>query len=71
MITHDSLGILDRQSLLQLGDRLKRLRKARGFGTVEMAKRAGVSRTTLTAVESGDPSPSIVLGDDGSKPIDD
>ncbi len=71
MITDDSLIILDRQSLLQLGDRLKRLRKARGCGTVEMAKRAGVSRTTLTAVESGDPSPSIVLGDDGSKPIDD
>lgn len=59
MSLHDSLSVLDRQLLIQLGDRLKRLRKARGFGTVEMAKQAGVSRTTLTAVESGDPSPSM------------
>lgn len=59
MITHDTLTVLDRQLLLQLGDRLKRLRKAQGLGTVEMAKRAGVSRTTLSAVESGDPSPSM------------
>lgn len=59
MSSHDSLSVLDRQLLIQLGGRLKRLRKARGFGTVEMAKRAGVSRTTLTAVESGDPSPSM------------
>jgi transcriptional regulator with XRE-family HTH domain len=59
MIAHDTLTVLDRQLLLQLGDRLKRLRKAQDLGTVEMAKRAGVSRTTLSAVESGDPSPSM------------
>jgi hypothetical protein len=29
--------VLERQLLLQLGDRLKRLRKAQGLGTVEMA----------------------------------
>ena len=45
--------------MLQLGDRLKRLRKAQGIGTVEMAARAGISRNTLRAVESGDPAPSI------------
>lgn len=51
--------VLERQLLLQLGDRLRRLRKTQGVGTVEMAERAGISRNTLRAVESGDPSPSI------------
>lgn len=51
--------VLERQLLLQLGDRLKRLRKSQGLGTVEMAARAGVTRNTLRAVEAGDPSPSI------------
>lgn len=51
--------ILERQLLLQLGDRLKRLRKAQGIGTVEMAARAGIARNTLRAVEAGDPAPSI------------
>ena len=52
-------AVLDRQLLLQLGDRLKRLRKAQGLGTVEMSARVGITRNTLRAVESGDPSPSI------------
>lgn len=52
-------NLLERQLLLQLGDRLKRLRKARGLGTVAMAKQVGISRTTLTAVEAGDPGPSM------------
>lgn len=52
-------SLLERQLLLQLGDRLKMLRKAQGIGTVEMAKQVGISRTTLSAVESGDPAPSI------------
>jgi transcriptional regulator with XRE-family HTH domain len=51
--------ILERQLLLQLGDRIKRLRKAQGVGTVEMAARAGITRNTLRAVEAGDPAPSI------------
>lgn len=51
--------VLERQLLLQLGDRLKRLRKAQGLGTVEMAARAGVTRNTLRAVEAGDPGPSM------------
>ena len=55
----DSSTLLERQLLLQLGDRLKRLRKAQGLGTVEMAKRVGISRTTLSAVEAGDPGPSM------------
>jgi transcriptional regulator with XRE-family HTH domain len=59
MIMPDPLTVLDCQVLLQLGDRLQRLRKARGLGTVEMAKQAGISRMTLSAVESGDPSSSM------------
>lgn len=38
--------VLERQLLLQLGDRLKRLRKAQGIGTVEMAARVGITRIT-------------------------
>jgi transcriptional regulator with XRE-family HTH domain len=59
MINSSSAPVLERQLLLQLGDRLKRLRKAQGLGTVEMAKRASMSRTTLGAVEAGDPGPSM------------
>lgn len=55
----DSTTVLERQLLLQLGDRLKRLRKALGLNTVDMSQRVGVSRTTLSAVESGDPAPSM------------
>jgi len=59
MNTPNNSAVLERQLLLQLGDRLKRLRKAQGPGTVEMAKGVGISRTTLSAVEAGDPGPSI------------
>ncbi|MDH5206974.1 MAG: helix-turn-helix domain-containing protein [Hylemonella sp.] len=45
--------------LHQLGDRLQRLRKERGLGTVALAEQVGVSRPTLRAVESGDPNTSI------------
>jgi len=51
--------LLERQLLLQLGDRLKRLRKAQGISAVDMAARIGVTRNTLRSVEAGDPSPSI------------
>ncbi|MES2957179.1 MAG: helix-turn-helix transcriptional regulator [Pseudomonadota bacterium] len=59
MIAPELIAVLDRQLLLQLGDRLKRLRKAQGLGTVEMAARVGITRNTLRAVECGDPSPSM------------
>jgi transcriptional regulator with XRE-family HTH domain len=52
-------SVLDRQLLLQFGDRLKRLRQAQGLGTVEMAARVGITRNTLRAVEAGDPAPSM------------
>ena len=59
MSAHESYALLERQLLLQLGDRLKRLRKAQRLGTVELAARAGMTRNTLRAVESGNPAPSI------------
>lgn len=55
----DTSTVLDRQLLLQLGERLKRLRKQQGSSSVAMAQRVGISRTTLGAVEAGDPAPSI------------
>ena len=51
--------LLERQLLLQLGDRLRALRKAQGLGTVDLSARAGLTRNTLRSIESGDPSPSI------------
>ncbi len=59
MTTSSSSAVLERQLLLQLGDRLKRLRKAQNLSTTEMAKRVGVSRTTLSAVETGDQGTSV------------
>jgi transcriptional regulator with XRE-family HTH domain len=59
MITPDVTSVLDRQLLLQLGERLKRLRQTHGLGTVEMAARAGITRNTLRAIEAGDPGPSM------------
>lgn len=52
-------SVLERQLLLQLGDRLKRLRVVQGLGTVELAARVGITRNTLRAIESGDPGPSM------------
>lgn len=58
-IARPGTSVLERQLLLQLGDRLKGLRRAQGLGTVEMAERVGVSRPTLRAVEAGDPGASM------------
>lgn len=54
-----SSPVLERQLLLQLGDRIKQLRKSQGIGTVDMAQRAGIARSTLSAIEAGDPGPSM------------
>lgn len=59
MTNGEALTVLDRQLLLQLGDRLTRLRKSKCITATELAKRVGLSRTTLSAIESGDPAPSI------------
>lgn len=57
--TSELTSVLDRQLLLQLGARLKRARQAQGLTTVQMAERAGISRMTLNAIESGEPTPTI------------
>jgi transcriptional regulator with XRE-family HTH domain len=59
MTASELTPILERQLLLQFGDRLQRLRKAQGLGTVEMAARAGITRNTLRSVECGDPGPAM------------
>jgi transcriptional regulator with XRE-family HTH domain len=56
---NDTTSVLDRQLLLQLGERLKRLRKQQNLSSVALSQRIGISRTTLAAVEAGDMSPSI------------
>ncbi|HJV61903.1 MAG TPA: helix-turn-helix transcriptional regulator [Albitalea sp.] len=52
-------SVIDRQLLLQLGARLKRARVKQGLTTTQMAERAGISRMTLSAVEAGEPTPTI------------
>lgn len=56
----NSSSVLEHQLLLQLGARLKRLRIERGLSTVAMSQRAGISRTSLNAVEAG--SPTVAMG---------
>ncbi len=55
----DLTSTLERQLLSQYGERLKRARKASRVSSVNLAQRVGISRTTLHAVESGDPSVTI------------
>lgn len=52
-------SVVDRQLLLQLGGRLKRLRVKQGLNTTQLAQRAGISRMTLSAVEAGEPTPTM------------
>ena len=50
---------LDRQLLIQLGERLRRARQRQGLTTIALAEQAGISRTTLNAVEAGEPAPTM------------
>lgn len=59
MLVSSNSSVLQLHLLVQLGDRLRHLRKSQGLSTVEIASRAGISRATLSAVEAGDPTPSI------------
>jgi len=58
-IETNSSSVLDRQLLLQLGGRLKRVRRQKGLSSAALAELVGISRTTLASIESGDPSPSM------------
>lgn len=53
------ISVIDQQLLLQLGQRLRRIRISQGLTTVQTAESAGLSRMTLRAVEAGEPTPSI------------
>ena len=57
--TSSTNSALDRQLLLDLGARLRRARVERGLTTSQMAERAGISRMTLSAIEAGEPTPTI------------
>ncbi len=59
MIAPSDSSVLQLQLLLDLGDRLRRLRKSQDLSMVEMASRVGISRAILRAVEAGDPTPSL------------
>lgn len=50
---------LDRQLLIQLGERLRRARLSQGLTAVALAQRVGISRMTLNAVEAGEPAPTM------------
>jgi transcriptional regulator with XRE-family HTH domain len=50
---------LDRQLLIQLGERLRRARLKQGLTAAALAQQAGISRMTLNAVESGEPTPTM------------
>jgi len=49
----------ERQLLIQLGERLRRMRQRQGLTATALAERAGMSRMTLNAVESGEPAPTM------------
>ena len=55
----DLSSVVERQLLLQLGERLKAARTKQGITTTALAERAGISRMTLRAVEAGEPSPTM------------
>ena len=59
MLVSRNSTVLQLHLLIQLGARLRELRKSEGLSTVEMANLVGVSRATLRAVEAGDPTPSM------------
>ena len=59
MNAYSDSSVLQLHLLLQLGDRLRRLRKSQRLSTMEMASRVEISRATLRAVEAGNPTQAI------------
>jgi transcriptional regulator with XRE-family HTH domain len=55
----DLSSVIERQLLLQLGQRLQAARRGQGLSTTALAERVGISRTTLHAVEAGEPNPTM------------
>lgn len=48
-------------SHLQLKNRIKELRKAKGYSQTELAKLAGTTQNTISSIETGQYSPSAFL----------
>lgn len=55
----DITSALERQLLIQLGERLKRARLNQRASASALAQKVGISRTTLHAVECGEPTPTM------------
>jgi len=55
------VNVVDKKDslLIAVGRRISRLRKERGITLSELAKIAGISKSTLSAIESGDANPTI------------
>ena len=47
--------------MIQLKNRLKELRARDGLNQTELAKKAGVSRQTISLIERGEYTPSVVI----------
>ncbi len=59
MATHNSIPIPAARALRQLGADLRDARRRRRIPTKVMAERAGISRTTLSKAEKGEPGVSV------------
>ena len=53
--------IINKEFMMQLRTRLKELRARDGLNQTELAKLAGVSRQTISLIERGEYTPSIVI----------
>ena len=53
--------IINKEFMMQLRNRLKELRARDGLNQTELAKLAGVSRQTISLIERGEYTPSIVI----------
>ena len=53
--------IINKEFMMQLRNRLKELRARDGLNQTELARLAGVSRQTISLIERGEYTPSIVI----------
>lgn len=50
---------MDQQQLIELGNRIRDLRKSKGLSGADLAKRSGMGQSTISAIESGKHATSI------------
>jgi len=53
--------LIDNYSLMELGNRIREIRKSMGLSMKELAKRVGVSALTIHRIETGEVSPSVAV----------